>query len=130
MDTLIESKLRLGMLLIDRPERESAEKYLQEALELARQTGNARLAAVAGLNLAQLYSQTGQAGKALELAGMSVEHARLSGDPATIGQALALQALAHHLNHEPEKSRELFVEALEQLQDNAGPDILAQTYFE
>jgi tetratricopeptide (TPR) repeat protein len=130
MDTLIESKLRLGMLLIDRPERESAEKYLQEALELARQTGNARLAAVAGLNLAQLYSQTGQAGKALELAGMSVEHARLSGDPATIGQALARQALAHHLNHEPEKSRELFVEALEQLQDNAGPDILAQTYFE
>jgi tetratricopeptide (TPR) repeat protein len=130
MHDLIGSKIRLGVMLIDRQDHENSEKYLTEALELSRKMGEDQLAAVAGLNLAQLYCQTNRPDKALQLAAESVENAKASEDKATVGQAMARLAQAHNLKNDPEKSREIFMEAIEQLKDTAVPDVLAQTYFE
>jgi len=130
LGNLAKCKAMLGVILVERKDYATAEKYLEEASSLALQLGEKRLAATAGLNLAHLFTVTDRVDDALVIAEKSLAYANESGDSATIGEALAKLAQGYAQKGDNKQACNYFVEAIDRLKDASAQEVLSQTYYD
>ncbi len=105
---LIESR----HLIVEQLPRNEAERYLREAVELARRTGCHHELAVAGISLVELYRDLGDINGSLECTEIVHEAARATGDPFHEGQYLYLMGRAHEVKGDYAPARECYERCL------------------
>ena len=108
---------RLAALLEFRPrtaelQRDEAEGYLREVVELARKTRSYGELAEAGVTLSELCRDAGDLQASIEWAGVVQEAARASGDPLHEGQYLFLVGRVHDVRGECTSARDCYERSL------------------
>ena len=114
----------LGTLASSQGDYPLAAGYYRDSVRVARESGDARTAAIAESNLGLALLEMGRLEEAAELLGHALAALRLLSEPALLGSALVNLALLHARLGEPERARALLRESLEALSElGASPEL-------
>lgn len=125
-DAVDKAQVNLAMIHVQRHEDEQAERGLREVLLRSTNDDVTRLAAHC---LAKVLSHKGEHEKALRFARLSLEKARILGDPLRMHSALSLLGAVHGNQSYLDEALDHYEQALAILEENPLPEPAHHAFY-